>query len=191
MAEQLDRIIGVILVGGKSSRMGRDKASLMLNDSRLVDHVAKIITLSGINNVITSGKIKGYEGLPDLVPNKGPVGGICSSLIYCYENLFTSAIIIPVDMPRISVDLMKVLLTHSSNAAVAYFENNPLPFTIKVDQLTASYCAKTNINLSDGGELSVKSFLKNFAVSEIKVPKNLIKDLTNTNTPKEWNEAQI
>jgi hypothetical protein len=38
--------------------------------------------------------------------------------------------------------------------------------------------------------MSVKSFLKNFTTSSITIPQNLAKNLTNTNTPKEWEETQ-
>jgi molybdopterin-guanine dinucleotide biosynthesis protein A len=183
-------VIGIILIGGKSSRMGKEKASLMFNDLRLVDHIAKILTSSGVKEIITSGIIKGYEGVSDLVKNKGPVGGICSSIIYCQKNSFTKAIIVPVDMPLISLEVINFMVTSSGNSKFTHFEEKPLPLVVRISDSIASFCAKTNQDLSDGKEMSVKSFLKNFTTSSITIPQNLAKNLTNTNTPKEWEEAQ-
>lgn len=188
------KTIGVILVGGKSSRMGTDKASLILSGVRLVDHVAKVLTLSGVSDVVVSGEIGGYESIQDMVSNKGPVGGICSSLIRCYEKGFDKAVIFPVDMPLISREVARLLIDSSENSAIdftfTFFEKNPLPLAVKIDESVVNFCAKTISNLSAGEEISVKNFLKNFASLEIKIPENLVKNLTNTNTPNEWQEAQ-
>ena len=183
-------VIGVILIGGKSSRMGKDKASLMLNGVRLVDHIAKILRLSGIKDVAVSGEMNGYESISDNVSDKGPVGGICSSLIYCYKKCFTKVIIIPVDMPLISSEVVNFMIESSDDSEFTHFEEKPLPLVVRISDSIASFCIKTNQNLSDGKEMSVKSFLKNFTTSSITIPQNLAKNLTNTNTPKEWEETQ-
>lgn len=183
-------VVGVILVGGKSSRMGKDKASLRFNDLRLVDQIAKVLTSSGVRKIITSGIIEGYEGVPDLIPNKGPVGGICSSIIHCQKNSFTKAVIIPVDMPLISSEVVNFMIESSDDSEFTHFEEKPLPLVVRISDSIASFCIKTNQNLSDGKEMSVKSFLKNFTTSSITIPQNLAKNLTNTNTPKEWEETQ-
>lgn len=183
-------VIAVILVGGKSSRMEKDKALLMLNGLRLVDHIAKVLTSSGIKKIITSGIIEGYENVPDLVKNKGPVGGICSSIIHCQKNHFTKAIIIPVDMPLISSEVIHFMIESSSDSEFTHFKEKPLPLVVKISESVADFCVKTNQNLFDGKEISVKSFLKNFTTSAIIIPQNLVKNLTNTNTKKEWEEAQ-
>ena len=185
-----ERSASVILAGGKSSRMGEDKASLMFYGSRLVDHVAKALTVSAITSIFVSGKIEGYAGIADVTLNKGPVGGICSSLIHCYEKNFTKVLIIPVDMPLISPAVIKLLIASSDDSAFTHFEGKPLPLAVKITEPIANFCAKTNLNLANGEEMSVKSFLKNFTRSAIKVPENLTKDLTNANTTNEWQEAQ-
>mgnify|MGYP001003596910 CR=1 FL=1 len=183
-------VAGVILIGGKSSRMGKDKASLMFNNLRLVDHIAEILISSGFKKIITSGIIKGYESVPDLVKNKGPVGGICSSIIHCQKNSLTKLVIIPVDMPLISSEVVNFMIESSDDSEFTHFEEKPLPLVVRISDSIASFCVKTNQNLSDGKEMSVKSFLRNFTTSAITIPQNLAKNLTNTNTKEEWRKIQ-
>jgi CTP:molybdopterin cytidylyltransferase MocA len=59
-------VVGVILVGGKSSRMGKDKASLRFNDLRLVDQIAKVLTSSGVRKMKVKGGCEACGcGCPD------------------------------------------------------------------------------------------------------------------------------
>lgn len=183
-------VVGVVLIGGKSSRMGKDKASLMFNSLRLVDHIAKILTSSGVRKIINSGIIEGYESVPDLVKNKGPVSGICSSIIHCQKNHFTTAIIIPVDMPLISSEVINFMIESLGDSEFTHFEEKPLPLVVRISDSIANFCVKTNQNLSSGKEMSVKYFLRNFTTLAIPVPQNLVKNLINTNTPEEWERAQ-
>ncbi|MBP9839043.1 MAG: molybdenum cofactor guanylyltransferase [Proteobacteria bacterium] len=183
-------VVGVILVGGKSSRMGQDKASLIFNDLRLVDHIAETLISSGIRKIITSGIVDSYEGVPDLVKNKGPVGGICSSIIHCQENSRTTAIIIPVDMPLISSEVINFMIESLGDSEFTHFQEKPLPLVVKISESIADSCVKINQDLSNGKEMSVKSLLKNFVTSAITIPQNLAKNLINTNTPEEWSNIQ-
>ncbi|MFO1242050.1 MAG: NTP transferase domain-containing protein [Rickettsiales bacterium] len=48
MGITMDELAAVILVGGKSSHMGQDKASLPYKGKRLVDVVAKVVREAGI-----------------------------------------------------------------------------------------------------------------------------------------------
>ena len=57
----MDDVAAVILVGGKSSRMGQDKALLPYKGKRLVDVVADTIRAAGISRVYVSGKIAEYQ----------------------------------------------------------------------------------------------------------------------------------
>jgi molybdopterin-guanine dinucleotide biosynthesis protein A len=97
-----------VLAGGKSRRMGTDKALLKWREKNFLETI--IQTLSIFNNVLISTADDGrYKSLPcvkvpDLYPDIGPVGGIYSSLAACPdEYLFVTAC----DTPFLSAELIR------------------------------------------------------------------------------------
>ena len=74
-------ITGAILAGGKSSRMGQDKALLEYEGKPLIQHVAEALQSVFKNAIIISDRGKRYKflGLPvyeDIYKKCGPLGGI-------------------------------------------------------------------------------------------------------------------
>lgn len=54
--------------------MGQDKATLPYKDKRLADVVADVVWQAGIAKIYVSGELEGYDSLPDLLAERGPVG---------------------------------------------------------------------------------------------------------------------
>src|SRR5699024_8749210 len=95
---------GLVLAGGKSSRMGRDKAGLIWADGqRFLDRAIDLLEQAGCARVIVSGERPGYDCVPDRWPDQGPLGGIASVLAAGLE-LNGPLLIVPVDMPQLEVD---------------------------------------------------------------------------------------
>lgn len=99
----------IILAGGKSSRMGQDKASMILGGKTLIQHIIDNLSfvfdeifISGnhLNYPISKGIIK------DVITQKGPMGGIRSALEFCQEDIFVCSC----DMPFVSSDLIENIL---------------------------------------------------------------------------------
>lgn len=77
-------ITGVILVGGKSRRMGRDKAFLEVSGKPLFERVLELFLESFPRVVLVGGAPERFAGyhlpvLPDLYPGS-PLGGIYTAL---------------------------------------------------------------------------------------------------------------
>jgi molybdenum cofactor guanylyltransferase len=90
---------GYVLAGGRSSRMGTDKALLRLAGKPLVEHaVTKLRRICSEVHILSSNsELSLYAPLvPDLHPGCGPLGGIEAALAHSTHpwNLF-----IPVDLP--------------------------------------------------------------------------------------------
>lgn len=75
-----------VLTGGRSRRMGRDKALMHLGHRRLVEVAADAAAAAGAARVLTVGgdgealSRLGLEWVPDRWPGDGPLGGILTAL---------------------------------------------------------------------------------------------------------------
>ncbi|NNC49121.1 MAG: molybdenum cofactor guanylyltransferase [Flaviramulus sp.] len=104
-------ITGIILAGGKSSRMGTDKGFILLNNKPFVQYsidalkplVSEIIIVSDNGNY----DVFGLKRISDLTKNAGPVAGICSGL---EASITENNLILSCDIPLISSDLLKQLI---------------------------------------------------------------------------------
>jgi len=107
---------GVILAGGKNSRMGQDKALLLLNDKPLIQHIAETLQKVFHQVIIISdrGKDYGFLGLPvypDTYKDCGPLGGIHSALSVAKTQCI---FVIPCDMPFVTTSLIESMIGKSS-----------------------------------------------------------------------------
>jgi len=102
-------VTGFVLAGGKSTRMGRDKALLDWNGHTLLDHMADL--LCGITEQV---QVVGRDPLPDRLPGRGPLSGIATAL----EVTSTDAnLIIAVDLPHLTKDFLKYLRSRLENSS--------------------------------------------------------------------------
>lgn len=92
----------IILAGGKSLRMGTNKAHLDWHAMRFIDVLVEKGKQLGFGEIILSGNgetISGCRNVPDLLPSRGPLGGMYSSFL---ASSFENAMVVPVDCPGIS-----------------------------------------------------------------------------------------
>ena len=113
-------ISGIILAGGQSRRMGRDKALIDFQGRPLIAHV--IDTLRALTNdiVVVSNRSEVYGPLSaplgarvvaDYDPPCGPLGGIAAGLKAMDAEL---AIVVACDMPFLNVALLRWLIDQST-----------------------------------------------------------------------------
>jgi molybdenum cofactor guanylyltransferase len=92
-------ISGYVLAGGRSSRMGTDKALLQLGGKPLIAHaVAKLRRVCASVHILGSDpEFAAYAPLvPDLHSDCGPIGGIEAALAHSHHDW---NLILPVDVP--------------------------------------------------------------------------------------------
>lgn len=100
-------ILGAVLMGGRSSRFGSNKAMAEWNGRTLADHAAALVG-QFVDEVVTVG---GAGAVPDLpAPGLGPLGGIAGALGHAAGHGFTSVVTIACDMPRVPSELLTALL---------------------------------------------------------------------------------
>ncbi len=106
-------IMGVVMAGGKSSRMGTDKGLIVHNSQPLVLHQLKVLKPFCEKRIISANSSDyaqfGVDVVADVVPNIGPMGGIYSVL----KSLETQwLLVLACDLPYISANAVAFLLNH-------------------------------------------------------------------------------
>lgn len=100
----------LLLAGGKSSRMGRDKAELLLGEKSFLECILEKAEMLGIRKKYLSGhgwEGKGVRTVPDRYRERGPLGGMHA----CFSVMDTPyALVLPVDVPQISMSVLQILL---------------------------------------------------------------------------------
>jgi molybdenum cofactor guanylyltransferase len=102
---------GFVLVGGHSSRMGRDKALLPVGSGLLIEEIAaKVCVAAGTAALVGEperyGQL-GWDCLHDLRPGKGPLGGIETAL---ESGRGEWNLIVACDMPSLKIEWLYRLL---------------------------------------------------------------------------------
>lgn len=115
----LPHLTGFVLAGGKSTRMGTDKAALSLEGQTLLERaLATLRTVAG--EVLILGSRERYGGfgqvIEDIYPDCGPLGGIHAALTYLAKQASAKpnagrrlALIIAVDTPFLSPEFLSFM----------------------------------------------------------------------------------
>ena len=171
-------LVGIILNGGKSSRMGTDKSGLVYQGKSLLEHMQHLLKNAGVSNVYISGA----GGMSDIIPDRGPLGGIYSVMQQLTEN--QEVLIAPIDMPLLSVDILSSLRGAKQQGDASHFEGFIMPLKLRLSSVVRKHIEAT---VTDGSKsLSVKSLLNKINVAVIDIPKGSDDCFINTNTPDEW-----
>jgi len=118
----------IILVGGRSSRMGEDKAAIPWDGVRAVDRVAETARAAGAAVVLTAGGDYGLPFVADPSPYAGPVAGVLQGLGALAGRGLTRALVLAVDAPTLTVQDLAPLL--EAPAPGAAFDGFPLPMAL-------------------------------------------------------------
>ena len=136
-----------VLVGGRSSRMGRDKAFLPWQGSTLLAHAVRRLSLFGSVRLLSGNAQDAAVQLapfgmlvPDRTPHSGPLGGIVAAL---HDTPTDWALILPVDQPCLPtaalLDWVREVV--AKNATASWFVPpdgpEPLPLLLHCTLATA------------------------------------------------------
>ena len=111
----------VLLAGGKSSRMGRDKSALLVEGEPLWQRQLAVLRATQPAEIFISGKSDGpyadcgVEILADEFPDCGPLGGIATALRRCKSDRL---LVLAVDMPAMTAEFLRTLLKESQRTAM-------------------------------------------------------------------------
>lgn len=118
-------IVGVVLAGGGSSRMGQDKAGLVWNGQSLLAHARARLAEAGCTSVWVSGRPDLPNGFSDSHPNAGPAHALLDALERLPDDS-PGLLALAVDMPLVTADDLVALTRPAPDHARAWCEH-PLP----------------------------------------------------------------
>ncbi|MEN9902952.1 MAG: hypothetical protein RL651_1616 [Pseudomonadota bacterium] len=185
--------IGIVLAGGRSVRMGRDKAALRINGLTLLERSRLLLHTIGCDRVLMSGTNRPDwpEGpqsvVHDNTPGLGPVSGLVSAINWASMQSADSAtlIFIPVDTPLLSEEILQHLINQSRGFDGCYVSGSPLPLVINLTQATCDQARRAAPALALAQAWSIKRFVKPLCMNIISIDEISLKDLTNVNTPEQ------
>jgi len=111
------KVTGIILAGGKSKRMGKDKRTLEINGKRFIDRVYSVFSEFCSQIIVSYSSPEAQldvkaEAVFDEVSNYGPVAGICSALKKAKYKVVALA---PVDAPALTSEVYIKMLRKMGN----------------------------------------------------------------------------
>lgn len=136
-------ISSIILAGGRSSRLGRNKALLELNGQVLIERIINRLEQVSDELIIVTNEVDQYEEfeaniISDVYPGKGALGGIYSGVKRASNP---HSLVVACDMPFLNVSLLRYMqglatpydvviprVGQSTEALHAIYSKNCLPF---------------------------------------------------------------
>lgn len=106
----MDQIQAFILAGGASSRMGADKAQLLISEQTLIQRIANTLfeVFESITVVGREVEDPRLNAAMDVYPKWGALGGLHAALNACASEW---AFVIACDLPFVSAEMIKRLTT--------------------------------------------------------------------------------
>lgn len=186
---------GIILAGGKNSRMKKNKAFLELEGRPLIERSLEILEDVFSEVIISSNEPELYrkynvQVVPDKIPNQGPIGGLHAGLLAAGYDI---SFFVACDMPFLDsrlirhlalwMDTFDVVVPQGEmglNPLFAFYKRTCLPFIEK-------FLRANRLKIIDFyPECSVR-YVKD---SEMQGFGDLNTLFCNVNTPEEWAKVQ-
>lgn len=198
----MSTVAGVILTGGRSRRMGRDKALLPLpgdSQSTFISHQASLLSAFCDEVVLVARNeeqaancvLPGVTVVTDQVPEVGPLMGLYSGLRSIQA---THALVVAVDMPFVQPALIAFLLSFPRNDALL------VPVVDGVPQVLLSMYPRSLLPTIEtclhAGERGPRALLKTATVryieeEQLREVDPQLRSFVNLNTPEDLISYQL
>lgn len=191
------KFTGYILTGGKSSRMGTDKAFLKIGEKTFLENAAEILQprCEKIKAVLNKSQNHFSEKLPanvspifDIRENRGALGGIHAALNDCKTEF---AVILAVDLPFVTGEAIKnlceIIVKEKGFSAIVPRENDGKFQPLCAVYRTRDCLPKIEKILEENDSASVRDFLETIDPLYIKTDRLSADEnlLLNTNYPED------
>jgi molybdopterin-guanine dinucleotide biosynthesis protein A len=187
-------VTGLVLCGGKSRRMGRPKAFLPYQGTTIVEHVISSMRDLFSEIFVVANEPEAYEDLgvdvvKDILPYRGPLGGILSGLLVASNQY---SFVIACDMPLVDKRLIRDMTSarHGNDVVVLSHKNGIEPLL----GVYSKNCIKPLEESLFAGNLSVQDFLgglkaKTYVCEFNSTDEEALPPFFNVNTPQDYSRV--
>ena len=170
-------VAGIVLAGGQSRRMGRDKASVSFAGRTLLEIAEDSLRQAGCASVYVSGRPERPNGIADRETGQGPAHAMIDAIEFL-GGRYCGALFLPVDMPLLEPSDLAPLFSGETGTCRAW-ERHPLPLFVP---LSLSLPARESVR-------SVKSLLAALPTTWLAVEDSQADRFANLNTEAELTAA--
>ncbi len=207
---ELDDFCALILCGGQSRRMGKDKHSLKLGQRDFVQVAQDVLSQVGIGNrhlVGMDGEQRHHQAIIDPKPFQGPavallhalrtlagqssfahpdLSSVCpknKTVSHVYFERYRHCVIIPVDMPLLTpASLLPLIEVACGEKCSSHYHNECFPLVI---YNVAAHLDKLTNAISGQAPRSMRTIIQSIGALRVDVPVGLERTLVNINTPQD------
>jgi molybdopterin-guanine dinucleotide biosynthesis protein A len=192
--EQQLELSGIVLAGGQSRRLGRNKALLELGGQTLIARVLDRLALLCDELIISANDVELYADLParvvpDLVPGRGALGGIHAGLAAASNE---QAVVVACDMPLLNLSLLRYMVVVSPGYDVVvphiggFYEPLHAVYSVRCVEPIARLIAEGPRRITD---LYRRVRLRELTEEDVRLFDAAL-SFFNVNTLQKWSEAQ-
>lgn len=172
---------GIILAGGHSRRMGQDKGTTLWRGKPFVEHVMQTLSSVCVETTIVSSRTEHqkYDALPDIYPNKGPLGGLVTGLKHARQRW---SIVLSADIPLIKSPAVEFLIRNhnkDADATILSYGGYPKPLV----GIYHKRCADIFLSHLINDRLKLMDALDDIDLHYVSVPYQYQWMLVDVNTP--------
>ena len=191
----MTEIAAIVLAGGRSSRMGEDKALIKLGDRPLLYQICTLAQECATQVYVVTPWIEKYQAIlpkncqliPEKTRHQGPLRGFAAGLQYVKQEW---VLLLACDLPLLTASVVKQWcqsLPTVSSSAIAF-----LPSSNKGWEPLCGFYRRSCLPLLktylEGGGQSFQSWLSSHIVQELPISDRQI--LFNCNTPEDLKKIQ-
>lgn len=183
-------ITGIILAGGKSTRIGTDKAFIKLNGITFIEHITKSISPFVNEIIIVSDNAAydklGYKRVEDLIKDSGPLAGLYTGLHYSKTayNLVLSC-----DVPLLNDRVLNTLIDGIDGTSEV-IQLKSLDRTIPLVAIYKKECVTKCLELLNKGERRLRAFVNQLNTKTITLKSDLDIYVQNINTLEQFKDIE-
>jgi molybdopterin-guanine dinucleotide biosynthesis protein A len=183
-------ITGIILAGGKSSRMGQDKGFLKLKGETFMSYIIEALKPIVGEIIIVSNNpdydIFKLKRVADVMEDSGPLAGLYAGLLHSETE---KNIVLSCDVPLINTSVLKKLIEgFTSEVEVIQFESQGK--TMPLVAMYKRHCMHPILKLLQTNERRLRFAIEQLEVKTIKLDPELGKTVRNINTISELKELK-
>src|SRR3990170_4390246 len=185
---------GVILAGGKNSRIGLNKAFLEIGGKRIIDRIDEILIITNtpedyqyLTESVILGEAKNLKLkiYTDLIPHRGSLGGIYTGLHYSKSDY---AFFAACDMPFLNERVIRHIIkgARDYDIIVPYYKHRLHP----LHAVYSKSCLEIFKGMVEENRLKIKALFLKFRVKKISdIPETRLPPFSNINTKEDYKQA--